>query len=635
MGTEAPNARRVRPVRIADNVAEVRHASDGTIYMRSTRSIEPYALRLTDRLEHWAAEAPDRVFLAQRPAPAPGQSPETVTGWRTVTYREALDQVRRLAQGLIDRKLSRDRTVVILSGNSIEHGLLALAAMYAGVPYAPIAPAYSLQANEYGTLRQVFERMKPGLVFAAEGALFERALSAALPAGVELVVSSSAPAALPSTSFQALQAVPTPAVNAARDAVNGDTVAKVLFTSGSTGRPKGVMNTQRMLCSNQVMIRSHFEFLTEEPPVLCCWLPWNHTAGGNHNFGIVLYNGGSLYIDEGKPTPQHFALTLRNLREISAVAHFTVPRTYEMLLPHLRKDAALRDTFYRRLKIYFYAAAGLGQKFWDELRDLAVDACGEELAFITGFGATETAPFALCTGPTGARAGWLGLPVPGLELKLTPVGGKREARVKGPNVTPGYWADEALTAAAFDDEGYYKTGDAMEFVDPDDPGKGLIFDGRLAEDFKLSTGTWVSVGPLRARIVAQGRGLVQDVVIAGHDRNFASALVFPNLGRCRDAAGLGPDVAAADVLAHAAVRERFQDMFDTLAAESTGSSTFVSRAVILDVPPSLDAKEITDKGSINQKAVLQHRAAVVEDLYADTPSNRVLQAARQTSSTSR
>ena len=632
-GTSSP--RRVRSVSIDDNVAEVRYAPDGSIYMRSTRPIAPYPVRITDRLEHWATEAPDRVFLAQRPAPAAGQAPEEVTGWRTVTYREALEQVRRLAQGLLDRRLSRDRTVVILSGNSIEHALLALASMYVGVPYAPIAPAYSLQANEFGTLRQVFDRMKPGLVFAADGARFERALADALPAGVELAVSVSAPAALPSTPFADLQAPPTAAVDTARDRVNGDTVAKILFTSGSTGKPKGVINTQRMLCSNQVMIRTHFPFLGEEPPVLCCWLPWNHTAGGNHNFGIVLFNGGTLYIDEGKPTPQHFALTVHNLREVPAVAHFTVPRTYEMLLPHLRRDPVLRDTFYRNLKIYFYAAAGLGQRFWDELRDLAFDACGEELAFITGFGATETAPFAICTGPTGARAGWVGLPVPGLELKLTPVGTKREARVRGPNVTPGYWGDDALTKASFDEEGYYRTGDAMEFVDPADPGKGLIFDGRLAEDFKLSTGTWVSVGPLRARIVMQGRGLVQDVVIAGHDRNFASALVFPNIGRCRDAAGLDAEVPAADVVAHPAVRERFQDIFDTLAAESTGSSTFVTRAVLLDVPPSLDAKEITDKGSINQKAVLQHRAALVDDLYAEAPSARVLQAAARKQTTSR
>jgi len=627
--------RRVRPVHVADNAAEVRRTPDGTIYMRSTTALEPYPVRLTDRLEHWAAQAPDRVFLAQRPAPAPGQAPDSVTGWRTVTYGAVLEQVRRLAQGLLDRQLSRDRTVVILSGNGIEHALLALAAMYVGVPYAPIAPAYSLQANEFGTLRQVFERMQPGLVFASEGALFERALKDALPAGVELAVSSSAPASLPSTAFSDLEATPTAAVDAARDRVDGDTVAKVLFTSGSTGKPKGVMNTQRMLCSNQVMIRMHFKFLADEPPVLCCWLPWNHTAGGNHNFGIALFNGGTLYIDEGKPTPQHFGTTLRNLREVSAVAHFTVPRTYEMLLPHLRRDPALRETFFRNLKIYFYAAAGLGQRFWDDLRDLSFEACGEELAFITGWGATETAPFAICTGPIGAKAGWLGLPVPGLEFKLTPVGTKREARVKGPNVTPGYWGDDALTKAAFDEEGYYRTGDAMEFVDAADPGKGLVFDGRLAEDFKLSTGTWVSVGPLRARIIAQGAGLVQDVVIAGHDRNFASALVFPNVGRCRDAAGLDPDVTPADVVAHPAVRERFQSIVDALAAESTGSSTFVTRAVILDVPPSLDAKEITDKGSINQKAVLQHRAATVEDLYADSPSDRVLQASARTRTTPR
>jgi feruloyl-CoA synthase len=624
MTSGTSSARPVRAVNIGTNVADVRRTPDGTIYMRSTTPLEPYPIRLTDRLEYWAAEAPDRVFLAQRPAPAPGQSRDTVTGWRTTTYREALDQVRRLAQGLVDRRLSSDRTVVILSGNSIEHALLALASMYVGVPYAPIAPAYSLQANEFGTLRQVFDKMKPGLVFAAEGALFERALKDALPAGAELAVFSSAPADLPSTSFHDLRAEPTAAVDAARDRVNGDTVAKVLFTSGSTGKPKGVMNTQRMLCSNQVMLRMHFKFLAERPPVLCCWLPWNHTAGGNHNFGIALFNGGTLYIDEGKPTPQHFGTTLRNLREVSAVAHFTVPRTYEMLLPQLRRDPVLRETFFRHLQIYFYAAAGLGQRFWDELRDLSFEACGEELAFITGWGATETAPFAICTGPSGANAGWLGLPVPGFEVKLVPVGTKLEARVRGPNVTPGYWADDALTAAAFDDEGYYKTGDAMVFVDPADPGKGLVFDGRLAEDFKLSTGTWVSVGPLRARIVAAGRGLVQDVVIAGHDRDFASALVFPNLGRCRDAAGLDPDTPAADVVAHPVVRQRFQEAFDALAAESTGSSTFVTRAVILDVPPSLDAKEITDKGSLNQKAVLQHRTATVEDLYADAPSDRVL-----------
>src|SRR6478735_283363 len=392
-------------------------------------------------------------------------------GWRTVTFREARDHARAIAQALLDRGLSAERPIVILSGNSVDHGLLALGAMYAGVYYAPIAPAYSLQAgSDLAALRHVFTKVRPALVFADDGTAFQRALDAVLTPDMELVAVAP-PVRRAWTPFDALlQTTPTSAVDDAVRRVGPDTIAKVLFTSGSTGHPKGVINTQRMLCANQEQLRAVMQFLADEPPVLCDWLPWNHTAGGNHNFGIALFNGGTLYIDDGKPTPQHFAMTLRNLREVSAVAHFTVPRTYEMLLPHLRRDPVLRQTFYRNLKIYFYAAAGLGQKFWDELRDLAFDACGEELAFITGFGATETAPFAICTGPTGARAGWVGLPVPGLELKLTPVGTKREARVKGPNVTPGYWGDDALTAAAFDEEGYYKTGDAMEFVDPADPG---------------------------------------------------------------------------------------------------------------------------------------------------------------------
>lgn len=610
-------ARRIRPVNIAPIETTVRHGSDGVVYLSSPRRLGPYPIRITDRLEHWAKEAPGRTFLAQR---------DQSGAWRGVTYADAFDQVTRIAQSLLDRRLSRDRPILILSGNGIDHGLLALAAMHAGVPYAPIAPAYSLQAKDYGTLRQIFERLRPGLVFAAEGAAFERALSQVLPSGVEVVVSTSAPSTIPATPFDQLLATsPTGAVDDARQRVGADTIAKILFTSGSTGHPKGVVNTQRMLCSNQEMIRTVMAFLADEPPTLCCWLPWNHTAGGNHNFGLVLYNGGTFYVDEGKPTPGLFDVTLRNLREIPATAHFTVPRTYEMLLPHLRSDAVLRETFFKNLKLYFYAAAGLGQRFWDELRDLALDACGEELLIVTGFGATETAPFALTTGGVGAVSGMIGLPCPGMELKLAPVGSKKEARVKGPNITPGYWGDEAMTQAAFDEEGFYRLGDAMEFVDPADPLKGLTFDGRLAEDFKLSTGTWVSVGPLRSKILMQASGFAQDVVIAGHDREFAAALVFPNVVRCRELAGMSsPETPATEVLRHPAVTSRFQSLFDELARQATGSSTFVARAVLLDVPPSLDAREITDKGSINQKSVLRNRAALVDDLYSTPPPAHVL-----------
>jgi feruloyl-CoA synthase len=608
-------ARRIRPVHITPIETTVRPGANGVVYLKSPRALGPYPVRITDRLEYWAAEAPDRVFLAQR---------DSGGGWQTVTYEDCLDRVRRLSQALLDRQLSAARPILILSGNGIDHALLALAAMHVGVPYAPIAPAYSLQARDYGTLTQIFERLNPGLVFAAEGQSFERALSQVLPAGVELVTSS--PTALPATPFVALlEAVATGRVEDACARVNPDTVAKVLFTSGSTGHPKGVINTQRMLCANQEMIRSVMAFLADEPPVLCCWLPWNHTAGGNHNFGLVLYNGGTFYIDEGKPTPALFDVTLRNLREISATAHFTVPRTYEMLLPYLRTDAVLRETFFKRLKLYFYAAAGLGQRFWDELRDLAVDACGEELLIVTGFGATETAPFALTTGGSGAVAGMIGLPSPGMELKLVPVGEKKEARVRGPNVTPGYWGDEAITRTAFDEEGFYRMGDAMDFVDASDPGRGLTFNGRLAEDFKLSTGTWVSVGPLRSKILMQAGGYAQDVVISGPDRDFPAAMVFPNLSLCRDLSGLtSADVSARQVLTHPAVLARFQGIFDELARQATGSSTFVARAILLEQPPSLDAREVTDKGSLNQKAVLQNRAALVDDLYSTPPPARVI-----------
>jgi feruloyl-CoA synthase len=608
--------RRVRPVRIAPSDVDVQASDDGVVYMRSRRPLGSYAVRLTDSLERWAAEAPTRTFLAERGAD---------DQWRRVSYSDALARVRSLGQALLDRRLSVERPMLILSGNGIDHGLLALAAMYVGVPYAPVAPAYSLQAKDYAGLRQVVERMRPGLVFAADGDRFERALTSVIPNGVE-IVSTSSPAGLATTSFASLaDTAATSEVDAARDRVGLDTIAKVLFTSGSTGRPKGVVNTQRMLCSNQEMIRSVLQFLTDAPPVLCDWSPWNHTAGGNHNFGLVLYNGGTLYIDDGKPTPALFAATLRNLREIPCTAHFAVPRTYEMLMPHLRSDPVLRDTFFRDLQLLFYAAAGLGQRFWDELRDVSIDVCGEEILIMTGFGCTETAPFALSTGAEGAFAGMVGFPAPGLDLKLTPVGEKMEARARGPNITPGYWHDGELTRNAFDEDGYYRLGDAMRFVDPEDPARGLVFDGRLAEDFKLSTGTWVSVGPLRAKVLAAAAGYAQDVVITGHDRDFVGALIFPNMPACRETAGLRPDAQAREVLEHPHVVRIFQDAFDALARQSTGSSTFVARALLLEEPASLDAREITDKGSLNQKAVIQNRSALVDELYASAPSSRILE----------
>ena len=569
-----------------------------TLYARSPRPLPPYPVRLTDRLEHWAEQAPDRPFLCRRDASG---------SWARLTYASALTRVRAIAASLVERELSAERPIVILSGNSIEHGLLALAAMYGGVPYAPIAPSYSLLARQFTTLTRIFEVMRPGLVFADDAERFGRALACVCPPHVEVVSCASA-ASTRTTPFEALERSTAPAaLEAAHAAVDGGSVAKILYTSGSTGTPKGVINTQRMLCSNQEMIRSVMALLADDPPVLCDWLPWNHTFGGNHNFGIVLYNGGTLYIDDGKPTPEGFATTLGNLREIATTAYFNVPRGYDLLVPALRADAAFRDHFFSRVKMLFCAAAALRQEIADALDEAALAARGERLPLVTGLGATESAPFAICAGDSAFTGGRVGGPVPGVELKLAPVGGKYEGRLRGPNITPGYWREPELTAAAFDEEGFYKLGDALGFVDPVDPSLGFVFEGRLSEDFKLSTGTWVRVGALRAALLAHLGELVFDVVIGGHDREFVVALIFPNRVRCQ---GMPP----------AALRHEIAALLAGFAAAHPGSSTAIRRAAILEDPPAIDAGELTEKGSVNQKAVLRQRAAIVEQLFAPEPS---------------
>ena len=609
--------RPVRAVRVASLQVIVDRRENGVIYVRSPQPLGEYPARVTDRLEFWATRAPSRIFLAKR---APDGN------WHTVTYAETLARVRRLARGLLDRGLSASRPLMILSGNSIEHGLLALAAMYAGIPYAPIAPAYSLAVKEFTALSYVWQNFGPAMVFADEGARFAPALKAVTQDETEIVFHKSRPEGMRSISLEELEdSEPSPAVDEANRRTGPDSIAKILYTSGSTGLPKGVITTHRMLCSNQQMLQQMMQSLADEPPVLCDWLPWNHTFGGSHNFGIALYNGGSLYIDEVKPTPDLFGETLRNLREIAPTAYFNVPKGYEMLVGHLQTDPGLRKTFFSRVNLLFFAAAGLSQHIWDALQDLAFETCGEEILVVTGLGATESAPYALSTGIEGATSGCLGLPVPGVELKLVPVDEKIEARLRGPSITPGFWRRPELTRVAFDEENYYRLGDAIKFADPQDPLKGFVFDGRLNEDFKMSSGTWVRVGPLRMRLLAHFGVLVQDVVIAGPDREFPTALFFPALEMCRKlCAGLLPNAPAAEVLAQPEVRVVFQERLDSFACASTGSSTRIERAILLDTPPSIEVQEITDKGSINQKAVLGNRAALVEDLYREPIPAHVL-----------
>ena len=618
---EMPHSERSRPplreVRLGPQDVLVERRGDGVILMRSPHPLPPYPGNITERLVHWAKAAPDRVFLAQRNAAG---------DWRTLTYAETFTRVRAIAAALLERDLSPERPIAILSGNDIEHALLGLAAMHVGIPYAPISVPYSLLSQDFGKLKAIIKILTPGLVFAASGTAFARAIDAAVPPGVELVVTANPPDDRQATLFGELTKTrPAEAADAAHAGIGPDTIAKILFTSGSTGQPKGVINTQRMLCANQAMLRAGFAFVGDEPPVVVDWLPWNHTFGSNHNFNMVLDNGGSLYIDDGKPMPDAIAATVRNLRDIAPTIYFNVPKGFEMLLPHLDADQALRERFFSRLKVLFYAGAGLAQHVRDGLEQLAVKTTGKRVIFLSSLGSTETAPLAVACCWESEHAGNIGLPAPGVELKLVPREGKLEARLKGANITPGYWRAPALTAAAFDDEGFYKIGDALKFEDASDPAKGLLFDGRLAEDFKLATGTWVSVGPLRAAIIAHCAPLIRDVVLAGADRDEATALVFPDLDACRK---LAPDVAAdtpaAALLADPRVRGAFARLLDSFTAAGTGTSSRITRAVLLAEPPSLDIGEMTDKGSINQRAVLAHRAALVEELYANPPPPHVL-----------
>jgi feruloyl-CoA synthase len=548
----------------------------GAIYLRSPQKLAPYARCVTEWLSHWSDKAPERVFLAERKGEA----------WRKLPYREAYGAVRRIGQALLERGLNAERPVAILSDNSIDHALLALSAMHVGIPAAPISPAYSLMSQDHGKLKYIFELLKPGLVFAADPAKFAPALAA--------VGAQSTPVA------ELVETNPGSIMEREHAKVRGDTVAKILFTSGSTGQPKGVINTHGMLCANQQQLAQCWPFVEDRPPVVVDWLPWNHTFGGNHNFNLILRNGGTLYIDGGKPMPGLVETTVKNLAEVSPTMYFNVPRGFDLLLPFLERDEKLRRSFFRELDVLFYAAAALPQNLWDRIKSLAAKENATRLALLSAWGSTETSPLATSVHFHMVRPGVIGLPIPECELKLVPAAGKLEVRVRGPNVMPAYHKRADLTQAAFDEEGFYRIGDTVKFADADDPAKGIVFDGRVAEDFKLTTGTWVNVGTIRVKLIAAADPLIQDAVITGHGRSEIGALVF-----------LSPAAKSVDA---AELRARLQGALSKLAKEG-GSSTHPRRLLVMTEPPSIDANEITDKGYINQRAVLERRALLVEKLY--------------------
>jgi feruloyl-CoA synthase len=599
-----------RPLKFGVTRVTLRDGKPGTHYLQADQALAPYPNRLTDRLQQWAQTRPAQTFMARRVKLADG----TLGDWKHIDYAEAWRTARCIAQALINRGLSAERPVVILSENSLEHALLALGCMVAGVPYVPTSPPYSLISQDYDKLKHVLSTVTPGLVFASD-TRYARAISATVGPDTEVVMTDGGLTDRTATTFAQLCATPaTDAVDAAMAATGPDTVVKFLFTSGSTKMPKAVINTQRLWCANQQQMAQSMPVLAEQPLVLVDWLPWNHTFGGNHNVGMVLYHGGTLYIDDGKPTPALVHETLRNLREIAPTVYFNVPTGFEAIALAMQTDDVLRKNLLSRVNMFFYAGAALAQPIWDSLYQSQEREIGQRIVMGTGLGMTESGPFGIFITNPHVRAGDLGVPAPGLELKLVDGDGKTEVRYRGPNITPGYWRNPQDTAASFDEEGFFCTGDAVKWIDETNVHLGLKFDGRIAEDFKLATGTFVSVGPLRSKIIAAGAPYIQDAVLTGINLKEVGAMVFPTPA-VRTLSGLGAEAPLADVLASEPVLAHFQKVVDALAQTATGSANRIARLCLLSEAPTIDRGEITDKGSINQRAVLAHRADTVAALH--------------------
>src|SRR5881396_1872870 len=595
----------------------VERRPDGVIVLKSRIPLQPYEKHIPASLSKWAKQAPERIWLAQR-----GGADRQ---WRRLSYGEAKHTVDGLTQGLLNLGLKPDSPVAILSGNSIEHALMTQAAMQARFPAAPVSPAYSLMSQDHLKLKYLFDLIKPAVVMVQDGPTFERALKALDLDGVTVIHVARPCEGIRSVAFADLAATPvTSEVEASIAKITPDTVGKLLFTSGSTGMPKAVINTQAMMCANAAMMMQVRPRNYGGPiPTVLDWMPWNHTMGGNAAFHPVLVDGGTLYIDDGRPMPGQFDETLRNLHEVSPTYYANVPAGYAALAAAMEKDDALCRSFFKNLIVMAYGGARLPDDLYDRMQALAVRTTGERIVFYTGWGSTETAPTSTGTYWDTERVGLIGLPFPGVALKMVPVDAKYELRLRGVNVTPGYFGQPDLTKAAFDEEGFYCIGDAGVFVDPDDPLQGIIFAGRVMEDFKLTTGTFVHVGSLRTDAIAAASPVVQDALVTGQDRPFIGLLAWPNLHACRQITG-NPDATFEDVVRHPDVIACLKRGLEAHNASTTGSSMRIARAMLMAEPPTIDGNELTDKGYINQRAGLERRAALVEKLYADKPGDDVI-----------
>jgi feruloyl-CoA synthase len=595
----------------------VERRPDGTVILKSRIPLQPYEKHIPASLAKWAKQAPERIWLAQRGGPD--------RQWRKVSYGEAKRIVDGLTQGLLNLGLGEGRPVAILSGNSIEHALMTQAAMQARLPAAPVSPAYSLMSQDHLKLKYLFDLIKPAVVMVQDGPTFEKALRAIDLTGVTVVHVLRPCEGIKSVSYTDLAATPvTKTVEESIAKITPDTVGKLLFTSGSTGMPKAVINTQEMMCANAAMMTQVRPRDPDGPiSTVLDWMPWNHTMGGNAAFNPVLVDGGTLYIDDGRPMPGQLEETIRNLREVSPTYYANVPAGYAALAAAMEKDDALCRSFFKNLSIMAYGGARLPDDLYDRMQALAVKTTGERIVFYTGWGSTETAPTSTGTYWDTERVGLIGLPFPGVELKMVPCGSKYELRLRGINVTPGYFGQPELTRKMFDEEGFYCIGDAGVFVDDSDPLAGIIFAGRVVEDFKLTTGTFVHVGSLRTDAIAAATPVVHDALVAGQDREFIGLLAWPNLHACRQIVG-NSDAGFEDVVKHPEVIACLKRGLEAHNASSTGSSMRVARAMLLVEPPSIDGNELTDKGYINQRAGLERRADLVERLYAKKPDQDVI-----------
>ena len=595
----------------------VETTAEGGYLLSSPLPLEPFEKNLGVMLRRWVKESPERTFLGERKAD--GQ-------WRVLNYGEAGRMADSLAQALIDRKLGPQRSVMILSGNSINHALLMLGGFISGVPIAPVSVAYSLLSQDLSKVKYIFEEVRPALIYAEDGEMFARALGSLDLSGVEVVIGRGQVPGIPTTAFSSLlETSPSEEVETAFAAVGSDTIAKYLFSSGSTGMPKGVINTHGMLCANQQMLAQVWPFTEKNPPVLVDWLPWNHTFGGNHNFNLILKRGGTLYLDSGKPAPGMVEQTVKNLAEISPTIYFNVPAGYAMLLPYLENDEDLRRNFFKRLQLIFYAGAALSQDLWQRLEKVAIQATGKKVVMTSSWGSTETSPLATAAHFPIEKAGIIGLPCPGVIIKMVPNEGKYELRVKGPNVTSGYLNRPDLTRSAFDEDGFYRIGDAGTLADPLDPSKGIAFDGRVAEDFKLSTGTWVHAGKLRLEVLAAAPLGVQEALVAGQDREYIGILAWPNIQGCRQICrDFENSISPEALIRSGEVMEYLRNTLERFNSRQQGSASRVRRIMLMTEPPSIDANEITDKGYINQRASLERRALLVEKLYAENPGPEIV-----------